>query len=394
MQAANARDVQPSFLGYVRADGSVGVRNHLLVLSTGGMTGQTARRIAAAIAGAVVVTLPYGGGLLGQDKDLHASAIHRFATHPNVGGALLIGDNPEVMRAALAAIAGSGRPHMGLTLDECGHDALTLTDRGLRAGAILAMRISAERRTAVPVSVLGLGLECGRSDPSSGLVANPLLGLISDWLVDAGGRTMIGETMEWLGAEHLLASRARTPKIAEAVGAAVVFREQMAVAAGIDLTGSNPTPTNIAAGLSSIEEKSLGNIAKSGSRPIEGVLDYGEPPGGSGVWTMDGAAYSPESVTGFVLAGAQMMLFTTGVGNSYVSALCPTLKITANPRTGSALHQQIDFDASPVFSGAASLETSAEALKACILAVASGTTTWGEILGEGDEVLSRFAAAL
>ena len=256
------------------------------------------------------------------------------------------------------------------------------------------MQISAERRSVVPVSALGLGLECGRSDPSSGLVANPLLGQISDWLVDAGGWTIIGETMEWLGAEHLLASRARTPAIADALREAVLCRERLAVAAGVDLTGSNPSPTNIASGLSSIEEKSLGNIAKSGTRPIEGVLDYGAPPAGPGLWTMDGAAYSPESVTGFVLGGAQMMLFTTGVGNSYVSALCPTLKITANPRTNSALHQQIDFDASPAFSGAASLDATADALKALILAVASGTTTWGEILGEGDEVLSRFAAAL
>ena len=386
--------VQDSFQGFVREDGTAGVRNHLLVLSTGGLTGRTARRIGASLAGAVVVTLPYSGGLLGRDKALHEAAVLRLATHPNVGGALIVGDNPVLMAAVLEKLARNGRPHAGLTLDDCGHDALTLTDRGIRAGAALAMRISAQRRRTVPASALGLGLECGRSDPSSGLVANPLLGQISDWLVDAGGSAIIGETLEWLGAEHLLAARARNSAAADAVRSAVLQRERVAVDAGLDLTGSNPTPTNIAAGLSSIEEKSLGNIAKSGTRPIEGVLDYGAPPPRPGMWTMDAAAYAPESVTGFVLAGAQMMLFTTGVGNSYVSALAPTLKITANPRTAAALGQQFDFDAAAAFSGARGLEETAADLRARILAVASGTATWGEILKEGDEVLSRFGPAL
>ncbi|MBU6498295.1 MAG: UxaA family hydrolase, partial [Rhodospirillales bacterium] len=131
-----------TFAGYVRADGSVGVRNHLLILSTGGMTGRTARRIAAAVEGAVAVTLPYCSGLFGEDLAVHRGAIRRLALHPNVGAAVLVGDNPIVMAAALAEIAPSGRPHLGLTLDDCGHDALALTDRGIRAAAALAVRIS------------------------------------------------------------------------------------------------------------------------------------------------------------------------------------------------------------------------------------------------------------
>ena len=383
-----------TFAGYVRADGSVGVRNHLLVLSTGGMTGRTARRIAASVGGAVAVTLPYCSGLFGDDLTVHRAAIHRFALHPNVGAALLVGDNPTVMQAALAEIAPSGRPHRGITLDECGHDALTLTGRGIRAAAGLALGISRERRQPVPLSALRLGLECGRSDPSSGLVANPLLGLTSDWLADAGGAAIIGETMEWLGAEDLLAARARTPGVARSLRGAVLRRERLAIEAGIDLTGSNPGPTNIAAGLSSIEEKSLGNIAKSGSRPIEGVLDYGEAPAGAGMWTMDAAAYAPESVTGFVLAGAQMILFTTGVGNPYGSALAPTVKLSANPETCRDRNVPLDFDASAAFRGEQSLAEAAESLQECIIDVASGSATWSEILLEGDEVLSRFGPAL
>ena len=382
------------FLGYHRADRWVGVRNHLLVLSTGGLTGQTARRIGAALAGAVTVALPYGAGLVGRDRDVHRAAVVGLATHPNVGAALLVGDNPAFMEDAVAAIAAVGRPHAALTLDGCGHDALTMTDRGLRAGARLAREISALQRAPAPVSALGLGLECGRSDPSSGLVANPLLGHVADRLVDAGGWAVIGETLEWLGAEHLLARRACSPEVAQALRGAVLRREREAVAAGIDLTGSNPSPTNVASGLSSIEEKSLGNIAKSGQRPIRGLLSYGEGPPEPGLWTMDAPAYAPESVTGFVAAGAQLVLFTTGVGNSYVSALSPTVKLSANPAACAALGEQLDFDATAAFLGRESLEETGEALLYRVLTVASGQATWGEILKEGDEVLSRFGPAL
>jgi altronate dehydratase large subunit len=225
-------------------------------------------------------------------------------------------------------------------------------------------------------------------------VANPLLGVIADRLCEAGGAAMIGETTEWLGAEHLLARRARTPEVAEQIRNAALAREQAAIAAGIDLTGNNPGPTNIAAGLSSIEEKSLGNIAKSGSGTIQGLLGYGEAPRGPGMWVMDAPAYAPESLTGFVLAGVQMMLFTTGVGNSYVSALAPTIKLSANPETCARLHQQLDFDASEAFRGGERLHSAADRLMDTIRAIASGHATWGEILLEGGESVSRFGAAL
>jgi len=374
-----------TFLGFRRADGTVGVRNHLLVLSTGGLTGQTARRVSAALPGSVVVVLPHSSGLIGRDLRLQRRAIAGLATHPNVGAAVLVGDNPVVMRQALADIAPTGRPHATFTLDDCNHDGLALTDRAIRAGGRLIRQISRDRRTAEPVAALGIGLECGRSDPSSGLVANPLLGLVADWLVDAGGWVVLGETLEWLGAERLLASRARTPEAAAAIAGAVLARERIAVADGLDLLGSNPGPTNIAAGLSTIEEK---------SRPIEGLLDYGEAPPRHGLWTMDASAYAPKSLTGFVVSGVQLLLFTTGVGNPYVSALSPTVKLSANPETCAALGDQLDFDASGAFTGRDSMAETGQALCRRVLDVASGEATWGEITGEGDEVLSRFAQAL
>jgi altronate dehydratase large subunit len=279
-------------------------------------------------------------------------------------------------------------------LDDCGHDILTLSDRALRAGARLAREISRQRREPVAIGQLLVGLECGRSDPSSGIVANPLIGRVTDALIDAGASAVFGETLEWLGAEHLLARRAITPDVAQALVQAVLRREQLARDQGVDLLGNNPGPTNVAAGLSTIEEKSLGAIAKSGSRPIAAVLAYAQSPTGPGLYAMDAPAYAPESVSGFVAAGAQLVLFSTGVGNSYVSALAPTLKISGNPLAASTLREQLDFDASAVFRGEHTLEDAAHALCHALIDVAGGTRTWGEVLDEGDEVVSRIGEAL
>ncbi len=386
---------QPTFLGYHRADGSIGVRNLMLVLSVGGLTIPTARRIASSIKGSVIVGFPYNAGsLLGEDRTTWKRAMLAMAVHPNVGAVLLVGDNPPVAAEVAEHARKAGRPHAMLTLDDCNHDAVTLTERGIRAGARLAMAISADRRVPAPLSALTLGLECGRSDPSSGLVANPLLGLMADRMVDAGGRAIIGETVEWLGAEHRLEKRAASPEVAKAIRDAVLRREQWAISHGLDLTGNNPGPANIAGGLSSIEEKALGNIAKSGSRPIQGVLGYGEAAPKPGCWVMDAPAYASESLTGFTAAGAQLMLFTTGVGNSFVSALAPTIKVCANPETCARVGEQLDLDAHKVFLGEETPESAADRLWSRMMQVADGAATWGEILGEGDEIVARYGQAM
>ena len=386
--------MQDGFLGYRWDDGSVGTRNHLLVLSVTGLTGPAARRIGRQLAGAVVVTSPYGSGLLGEDETANMRALQGLAAHPNVGAVLVVGGDEDRVEAVAGAARRSGRGVETLTLDHCDHDALRLAEMGVRAGARLLREASRRRRVRVGLADLFLGLECGRSDPSSGLVANPLLGRMADRVVAAGGRAVIGETTEWLGAEGLLAARARSPELAHAIEAAAARREALAIAAGIDLTGHNPSATNIAAGLSSIEEKSLGAVAKSGSGPIDGLLGYAQAPGGPGLYVMDAPAYAPESVTGFVAAGANLVLFTTGVGNFYGSALAPTIKVTANPETARRLPTLIDADASAAFEGRVPIETVEDGLLALLLDVAGGSLTWAETVGEQDEVISRFGPAL
>lgn len=382
------------FDGFRRADGSVGTRNHVLILSVTGLTGPTARRIGRAVPGARVVTTPYGSGLFGDDAALQQRALAAFGAHPNVGAALIVGASRPQVEEIAAIVAKTGKPVEALILDDCEHDAVTLTERGTRIAARMMREVSRARRTPVALSELFLGMECGRSDPSSGLVANPLVGCIVDAVVDAGGRAVFGETVEWLGAEHLLTARAATAEVAQAIEAAVLRRERAAMDAGLDLLGNNPGPTNIAAGLTTIEEKSLGAIAKGGRSQVRGVVGIAEPLPGPGLYLMDAPAYAPESVGGLVASGAHLVLFTTGVGNSFVSGLAPTIKISGNPVATRRLREQLDFDASDVFERRASLEEAAARLQALVLEVASGTLTWGEILDEGEDVVSRLGPAL
>ena len=382
------------FLGYVRPDGQVGVRNYLLVLSATGLTGPTGRRISQALPGAVFVAMPYDGGLLGEDRDAQIRTLVGFGVNPNVGAVLMIGGNPPKLDHLAKEMSKSGKPIDSISMDECDHDAITLTERSIRVGAKLLLKISKQRRVSCPLSKIFLGLECGRSDPSSGLVSNPMLGLIADRIVDEGGKAVFGETTEWLGAEHLLAKRGATPTVEQAILDAVLDSENRAIEAGLDLTGENPGPTNIAGGLSTIEEKSLGNIAKSGSRPIQSVLKYAEAPATPGLHAMHAATYAPESVSGFTASGANLILFTTGQGNSFVNLISPTIKISANPDTEARIKEQLDFTCPDVFSGEVSLEDAAPRFLELIIDVASGTKTWGEVLGEGEEVVSRFGGSL
>ena len=383
-----------TFEGYRRADGSIGVRNHVLVLSVTGLTGPTARRIGRCVPGARVITTPYGSGLLGDDARLHERALTAFGRHPNVAAVVVVGATPPLVEHIAQQIATSGRPVEALIFDECDHDALTMTGRGTRIVARMLRDASRHKRSRADFAELFVGMECGRSDPSSGLVSNPLVGAVVDALVAAGGRAVFGETVEWLGAEHLLTARAVNAHVARAIEQAVLRRERTAVAAGMDLLGNNPGPTNIAAGLSTIEEKSLGAIAKGGRAPIHGVIDIADPVPGPGLYLMDAPAYAPESVGGLVASGAQLVLFTTGVGNSFVSGIAPTIKVSANPVATRRLAEQLDFDASDVFERRGTLDDAARRLQSLVLDVASGMLTWGEVLDEGEDVVSRLGPAL
>jgi len=383
-----------SFLGYPRPDGRVGIRNRVLIMAINGLVAPAAGRIAAAVRPALLVTSPYGRGQFGADKRAHAQQLIGLGRNPNVAAVLIVGADRMTADAMAEQIRTSGKPTEVVALDDVQEDALALSLQGIRAAARLVRNASRQRREARAVSSLFLGVECGHSDATSGLVANPLAGKVVDRLIDAGGTAVIGETLEWLGAEHLLARRAATPAVAEAITAAVQRREAAISASGVDPFHDNPGAENIRGGLSSIEEKSLGAIAKGGTRPIDGVLALAEAPARAGLYFMDAPFFSPESLTGFAAAGAQVMLFTTGAGNSFCSAVAPTIKISAKPETLARLGEQIDFDASPAFSGTEDLDYAADRLFSLLLDVASGFRTWGEILSESSESIARIGGSL
>jgi altronate dehydratase large subunit len=378
-----------TFLGYRRDKGRAGVRNNLLVLSINGLVSASARRIAAALPGSKLVATPYGRGQLGEDKDAHFRQLVGLGRNPNVGAVVVIGaDRPSVDQVG-DAIAEFGKPVARAALDDVHEDAIALTERGTRLGAKLAHEISRLRREPVVAGELFLGIECGHSDATSGLVANPLAGYAADRVIAEKGSAVIGETLEWLGAEHILASRAQHESVGKAITQAVLKREAAAAATGMDLLGNNPGEENIRGGLSTIEEKSLGAVVKGGTTKIQSLLALAEQPAKPGLHVMDAPGFSPESLTGFAAAGAQLMLFTTGPGNSFCNRLAPTIKISGHPEAAKRLAEQIDFDGSAVLQGRELLEQAGERLWKLVLDIASGSATWGEILDENDEVFVR-----
>jgi altronate dehydratase large subunit len=383
-----------TFDGYRRADGRVGVRNHVLVLSPTGLTSAAAQRVASLVRGAVCVTSGYGRGQVAADAKLHFDTLAGLATHPNVAAVIVLAAADDITAAYVDAAAAAGKPAVGLSLPGVHEDALALVDAGVRAAARLAREASALRRVTCSLADLCVAVECGHSDATSGLVCNPLAGRISEWIAEGGGQAMFSETVEWTGAEHLLAQRAATPEIAQRILAAVGERERMVRASGGDIRAQNPGPQNKAGGLTTIEEKALGAIAKGGRQTIRGVLAPAERPRGPGLFLMDTPYFSPESITAMVASGAQVVVFTTGPGNSYTSLIAPTIKMSANPAATARLAEQIDFVATAALDDGTPLETLASEGLAHLLDVASGTLTFGEIVGEGSEVVSRLGPSM
>ncbi len=382
------------FLGFQRKDGSIGIRNKLLIISITGLTGPTSRKISNLLQDTFFVDNPYGGGIIGEDKIRQDNAIIGFAKNPNVGAVLIISADPPKGEFIISKLENSSKPVELITLDECNHDAIKLLELGLRKGASLIRKISKIKREKVSVSNLSIGLECGRSDPSSGLVANPIMGLIADRFIDFGGSAVIGETIEWLGAEHLLEKRARSDNVKSKISKAVEFQRQFSETKGINLLGNNPGHQNIEAGLSTIEEKSLGNITKSGSKRIEDVLQWGEKIDKKGMFLMHAPSYAPESLSGFSAAGCQMILFSTGVGNSFTNHISPSIKFSANPETCEQLNNQLDFKCADVFLGKKTFEDASNNFWNFMIDVCSGALTWGEIFNDSSEVFSRIDRSL
>jgi altronate dehydratase large subunit len=379
--------------GYRRASGEVGVRNIVAVMAAADNVNPFVRRLAHGVPGVCCIPASYGRGQLGRDFDITLTAMAGLAGHPNVAECLIISFEPESAERIADRVRARGRDTETLSLLAAGGQT-----RAVEAGVAMlnAMVQRAKRATRAPMAAADLiiGLECGGSDTTSGLVGNPSLGAFCDRVIDAGGTAIFSEPVECLGGEQLLASRAVSPEAASAILAVVARYRDIALEQGIDLTGVNPTPDNIAGGLTTIEEKSLGAIAKTGARRIEGVIGYGERPSRTGLWLMEGPAGAVENITGLSAAGAHIVLFVTGSCNPVGHPVSPTIKICANPATVARMAEHIDVDLSHGLSGAFTVDQGGDEIAAVAADVAAGRETAAERLGFLETNISRFGLSV
>lgn len=383
------------FWGYSRPDGSVGVRNHVLILPATRNVNYICHRIALAVPGVTTFYTTGEYGRTGSDRKRLARFLTGIARNPNVANVLLIGmphgyGYPEFQTDALAAeIARSGTRLEILNVDRCGGLEGTVV-QGIRLARELVREATAMRREAAPLSKLTIGMKCGDSDATSGLAGNPALGRSVDRLIDAGGTALFSETLELIGAEQTLVQRAKTPEVAQRLLRLIADWEARAASIGEDIRTINPIPENIAAGITTLEEKSLGAVEKTGTRELSGVLDYCERPGAPGLWLMDAWMSSYSLLPSFAAAGAQIVLYQLG-GNELppedapLSAVdpglvAPLLTISGNPRTAKAAGDYLDVSTGGVLLGTETLDTAGERILEEIVRAANGRATRGETM--------------
>ncbi len=386
------------FLGYVRADGRVGTRNYVAIGTSVNCSATAARRIAAHFTPERLAAWPHVDGVAafthnsgcgmahsGDGIDYLRRTIAGHLAHPNVGAALLLGlgcevNQPDALMAANGLAEHAGLRRLGIQAEGGSRAAI---HRGIEVVEELLDIANRSQRTPADARHLVIGLQCGGSDGYSALTANPALGNAADRLVAIGGAVILSETPEIFGAEHLLLARAANSAIAAALIDRITWWRAYAAQNGADLN-NNPSPGNIAGGITTILEKSLGAVAKSGSSPLQSVLRYAEPVKGPGFHFMDTPGYDPCSATGQIAGGANLILFTTGRGSVFGSKPAPTLKLASNSALAARMPDDIDIDCGRLLDGGISLDDLGAEILAAILAAASGQPTKSELEDMGD----------
>jgi altronate dehydratase large subunit len=383
---------RPGFQGFRRPDGRVGTRNHVLVVPTVICSSVVAERIAAA-AQPLGAALPHlaGCGQLGPDMRLTHETLGAYCAHPNVGAVIVVALGCEQVVAQMLADAGRkhGKPVEIVAIQAEG-GTVRATEKGIHIARSFAGALATQPRQWCDVSHLILSLKCGGSDYTSGLASNPALGRVTDRLVDLGGSAVLGEIAEIMGAEHLLAERASQPATAHKLIQIITRVESEARALGLDIRGTQPSPGNIRGGLTTIEEKSLGATHKGGEHArLEDVVPYSAQISRKGLTVMDTPGLDVESVTGMVGGGAQVVVFTTGLGTPTGNPIAPVIKITGNARTARHMADNIDVDVSGIMDESETLDAAADRLFAEVLDVASGRATAAEQLGHREFAIHR-----
>lgn len=385
-----------SFLGYVRPDGSVGTRNHVLVIPQGFISS----KICDFVTGTKTLISPdHGSGRTANDRETIARVLTGLGRNPNVASVILHAASPGVGYPELTAerladeIAASGKRVEVVDPVKDGGTFGAIT-RGIQLARQMVYEASSLRRQEVSDEHLCIGVKCGYSDTTSGLAGNPAIGYLYDRVVSAGGTALFGETTEIIGAEQFLARRAVNEEVAQAILDAADRIETRAKATGLDIRTVNPVPANIKGGLSSLEEKSLGAIHKAGTKPIQGVLKYAERPKGKGLYFVDNWMGHLSIFAGYAASGANIVFFQLGGGGvagrtvleASPSVVTPFMWATANPKTYATARDSIDYFSGTVIEGTETPEEAGERLYRTVIDVASGTMTRGETLNYTDPI--------
>jgi altronate hydrolase len=397
------------FMGYDRGDGRYGTRNYIAVISTVNCSASTSKYISEKfrasdllrqypnVDGVVAITHKAGCAMQydGPDHNQLDRTLAGFAKHANVAAYILVGLGCETGQAihlvehqGLVQLNGSKKKPLVITVQECGGIAKTV-DAGVRAIAQLLPQVNDVRRTKLPANKLILGTNCGGSDGNSGVTANPALGVASDLLVAQGGTSIIGETPEIYGAEHLLTRRAVSRQVGEKLVERIKWWEWYTGIFGAEIN-NNPSPGNKEGGLTTIFEKSLGAIAKGGSTALVDVVGYAEPVKAKGFVVMDTPGYDPVSMTGIVAGGANVLVFTTGRGSVFGCKPAPSIKVATNSPMYHHMIDDMDINAGVILEGRPVEEVGREIFEE-ILAVASGKKTKSELSGVGEEEFAPWA---
>lgn len=371
------------FIGYERKKGNAGIRNKVLILPTVSCARETARIISENVSDTAYIANPYGCAQIGKDAEITKRTLKGLALNPNVYGVLVIGLGCESIEPAKITkeIGREGEKQVKCIIIQNEGGTSKAIAKGIKIASHLSQEASSQKRIECELSNLVVGLKCGSSDATSGISANPALGYAIDLLIENEGNAILSETTELIGAEHILAKRAKNEEIKRRIYEIVEKVEKRVEAFGGNLRGSNPSPGNIKGDLTTIEEKSLGCIQKSGSFPIREVLDYAQSPKKRGLVIMETPGYGVESVTGMVAGGANIIAFTTGRGTPIGNPIAPVLKITGNPLTYKRMKENIDISAGEILKGKKSIEAIGKKIFEEIIRVANGKVTKAESFG-------------
>ena len=378
-----------TFLGYRRENGRVGIRNHVIILPLDDLSNAAAEAVAHNIKGTLAIPHPYGRLQFGADLDLHFRTLIGTGCNPNVAAVVVIGIEDGWTKKVVDGIATTGKPVVGFGIE--GHGDHDTIKRASQAACEYVQAASEKQRKACAIDELWVSTKCGESDTTSGCGANPTVGDAFDKLHALGSTLCFGETTELTGGEQIVAARCANESVREQF--MFMFNRYQDVInrhKTTDLSESQPTKGNIAGGLTTIEEKALGNIQKIGRQcMVDGVLDKAEAPTGPGLWFMDSSSAAAEMVTLCAAAGYVVHFFPTGQGNVIGNPILPVIKICANPRTVRTMSEHVDVDTSGLLQRAITMSEAGDKLLDMMFRTANGRLTAAEALGHREFVLTR-----